>query len=49
VALAFDAQILEEGKVPVGSSDRNVDALVTARHGVLVCTPAGARAAKPGK
>jgi 5-formyltetrahydrofolate cyclo-ligase len=49
VALAFDVQILEEGKVPVGSSDRNVDALVTARHGVLVCTPAGARAAKPGK
>ena len=30
VALAFDAQVLASGQVPVGSADRNVDALVTA-------------------
>ena len=45
VALAFDAQILDAGRVPVGSVDRSVDALVTARGGVMACTPAGARAA----
>ena len=48
VALAFDAQVLASGQVPVGSADRNVDALVTARGGVAACTPEGARAcAKP--
>ena len=47
VALAFDAQILDAGEVPVGRADRAVDALVTARGGFVACTPTGARAAKP--
>jgi len=44
LALAYDAQILSPGTVPMSAFDQYVDALCTADAGVLVCTPEGKRA-----
>jgi 5-formyltetrahydrofolate cyclo-ligase len=44
VALAYETQILAPERVPTGSADYKVDALVTAGDGITVCTPEGKRA-----